>query len=285
MPISIPQKLERSVGTSDAGRRWLRQLPTLIERYATSWELKLGRPFSDDLHASWVAPCKHPEGDAVFKIGFPHFEAECEIDGLRVWGGSCAVNIYQSDKANHALLIERCVPGTTLRQAPDEVQDKVITQLLRELWDVEVPGHINTLETMLERWCVAAEHRYARQASQFEGERSLIAEGVAQLRQLSSESAPNTLLVTDLHAGNVLRSTRRQWLMIDPKPHVGDRNYDLTQHLFNHRARLLDNGASLIADLANRANADAERVLRWSFGRACLDAENLPIAQSLRPFL
>ena len=30
------------------------------------------------------------------------------------------------------------------------------------------------------------------------------------------------LLCTDLHAGNVLAAQRRPWLVIDPKPYVGD---------------------------------------------------------------
>jgi streptomycin 6-kinase len=46
------------------------------------------------------------------------------------------------------------------------------------------------------------------------------------------------LLATDLHAGNVLRAEREPWLVIDPKPFVGDPAYDATQHLFNCGARL-----------------------------------------------
>jgi len=43
------------------------------------------------------------------------------------------------------------------------------------------------------------------------------------------------LLATDLHAGNVLRAQREPWLVIDPKPFLGDPAYDATQHLFNSR--------------------------------------------------
>ena len=46
------------------------------------------------------------------------------------------------------------------------------------------------------------------------------------------------LLATDLHAANVLRAEREPWLVIDPKPFIGDPAFDATQHLFNCRARL-----------------------------------------------
>src|SRR5439155_24538436 len=36
-----------------------------------------------------------------------------------------------------------------------------------------------------------------------------------------------------------LRAEREPWLAVDPKPFVGDRAYDATQHLFNCQKRML----------------------------------------------
>ena len=47
------------------------------------------------------------------------------------------------------------------------------------------------------------------------------------------------LLCTDLHAGNVLAAEREPWLVIDPKPDVGDPTYDVLQHLHNCYVRLI----------------------------------------------
>jgi len=41
-------------------------------------------------------------------------------------------------------------------------------------------------------------------------------------KELPRTAPVNVLLATDLHAGNVLRSERQPWLVIDPKPFVGD---------------------------------------------------------------
>ena len=46
---------------------------------------------------------------------------------------------------------------------------------------------------------------------------------------------PHRAARTDLHAGNVVRAEREPWLVIDPKPFVGDPAYDATQHLLNCR--------------------------------------------------
>jgi streptomycin 6-kinase len=48
------------------------------------------------------------------------------------------------------------------------------------------------------------------------------------------------LLATDLHTGNVLAAQRQPWLMIDPKPYVGDPCYDLGQHLLLNNDSLDD---------------------------------------------
>jgi streptomycin 6-kinase len=71
------------------------------------------------------------------------------------------------------------------------------------------------------------------------GDAGLIREGLRLLAELPRSSSDEVLLTTDLHAGNVLRAQREPWLAIDPKPFVGERAYDLTQHLSNCKRRML----------------------------------------------
>ena len=95
------------------------------------------------------------------------------------------------------------------------------------------------------------------------------------------------LLVTDLHAGNVLRAQRKPWLVIDPKPFVGDRAYDATQHLFNCESRLLVDPLGTIGEFSGLLDVSAERVLRWMFARSSAEprdewnAESLELARTL----
>lgn len=94
---------------------------------------------------------------------------------------------------------------------------------------------------------------------------------------------------TDLHAGNVLRADRGPWLVIDPKPFVGDPAYDATQHLFNCRERLAADPLGLIDRFADLLGLESERVRLWTFARAAAEPRSrvrddlLSLARTLAP--
>ena len=71
-----------------------------------------------------------------------------------------------------------------------------------------------------------------------------------------------------LHDGNVLQSERESWLVIDPKPFVGDPAYDATQHLFNCPGRMTVDPFGTMRRFADLLEVDAERVRLWMFARA-----------------
>jgi streptomycin 6-kinase len=81
----------------------------------------------------------------------------------------------------------------------------------------------------------------------------------------------DVLLGTDVHAGNVLRAQRKPWLVIDPKPFVGDPAYDATQHLLNCLERLCSNPVDTIHRFAHLLGVDAERLRLWTFARAAAE--------------
>jgi streptomycin 6-kinase len=87
------------------------------------------------------------------------------------------------------------------------------------------------------------------------------------LQQLSRPAADDVLLATDLHAGNILQAQREPWLVIDPKPFIGDPAYDATQHLLNCIDRLRAEPLSTIQRFAELLGVDATRVRMWTFAR------------------
>lgn len=98
------------------------------------------------------------------------------------------------------------------------------------------------------------------------------------------------LLATDLHAGNVLRSEREPWLVIDPKPFLGDPAYDATQHLFNCDARLRSDPDGMIGRFADLLEVDCDRVRLWTFARAAAEprddwrnGDSMALARALAP--
>jgi streptomycin 6-kinase len=108
--------------------------------------------------------------------------------------------------------------------------------------------------------------------------------------ELARSRPDDVLLATDLHAGNVLRAQRDAWLAIDPKPFVGDRAYDATQHLVNCEARLRSDPNGTIRRFADLLGLDHERIRLWMFARATaeprehwIDGERMELARSIAP--
>jgi streptomycin 6-kinase len=222
----------------------------------------------------------------VLKLALPHFEAEHEIDGLRFWSGNPTVHRLESDDDLGAMLLERCDPGTSLRLIPEPEQDVEIARLLRRLWrSPPQDSRFRRLAAMLTRWTEEAETRRSRWP-----DAGLVDEGLRVWHELSANSATDVLLATDLHAGNVLRAEREPWLVIDPKPFVGDPAYDATQHLLNCRDRLLRDPDGTIRRFADLLHVDHERVALWTFARLAVEtSEESPqpgaeeIARKLAP--
>lgn len=86
-------------------------------------------------------------------------------------------------------------------------------------------------------------------------------EGLTLFRSLPLDAEREVLLCTDLHAGNILAAEREPWLLIDPKPYVGDPTYDALQHMLNCDRRLYDDPRGLTRRLANLLDLDADRLL------------------------
>jgi streptomycin 6-kinase len=185
------------------------------------------------------------------------------------------------------MLLERCDPGTTLRLVPEPEQDVVIAGLLRRMWrSPKAPHPFRPLSVMIASWI---EEAIADRSRWRDG--GLVREGLRLFDELArpSREGPGVLLATDLHAGNVLRAQREPWLVIDPKPFVGDPAYDATQHLLNGERRLRDRPLPTIHRFADLLELDAERIRRWLFARAAAeprdewDEASTELAHALSP--
>jgi len=242
---------------------WLERLPRSIADLIDRWELTIGKPYDAEGDCSWVAAVVCGDGSpAVLKVGMPHFEAEHEIAGLRFWDGDPTARLLASDDALGALLLERCEPGTRLSTLPEGEQDVVLGPLARRLWRTPPAGHpFRPLAMMIERWI---EETHAQQASWPDA--GLVRGGIDMFRELAS-GGPQVLIATDLHAGNVLRAQREPWLVIDPKPFVGDPAFDATQHLLNSDERVRHDATGTVHRVADLMQLEAGRVRRWLFAR------------------
>jgi len=272
MALIIPGRLAATCRKLPERAAWLARLPDTLRDLERRWSLTLGTPFDgDEVSCAWVAPVALADGtSAVLKLGMPHMEGEHEIEGLRFWNGDPTVWLLEASDDVGAMLLERCDPGTMLRTLPEPKQDLVIAQLLRRLWRPPVAPHtFRPLSAMTAQWSdetlAQAEHW---------PDTGLVREGLRLFKELSQGAPADVLLATDLHAGNVLRARREPWLVIDPKPFVGDPAYDATQHLLNCDARVGSDPEGTIRPFADLLGVDHERVRSWTFARAAAESRD-----------
>jgi streptomycin 6-kinase len=268
--VRIPERVAANVRGVPALEQWVAQLPDTVRELADRWDLQLGEPFEPGGECSWVAPVERFGQSLVLKVGWRHPEADHEADALRLWAGDGAVGLVdtvQTDQSS-VLLLERCRPGTTLKGRPEPEQDEVIAELLGRLWRRVQPAEpFRPLVEMCEQW---AEESVRSTSS------TIVAEGAELFRELSRQTDQSVLLVTDLHADNVLAAEREPWLVIDPKPYVGDPAYDVVQHMLNCEERLAADPVALAHRMADLAGLDRQRVVSWLFARCAMAAERDP---------
>lgn len=272
MTIPIPERLVETCHATQERRAWLEQLPNAVREARDRWSLVLGNPIdSNEVSCSWVAPAVRSDGKhAMLKLGMPHMEAQHEIHALRFWDGDAAVHLLEADENLNAMLLERCEPGTPLRHLPEQDQDVVIAGLLRRLWRIPPASYpFRPLATMTACW---AQETLADADSWPDA--GLVQEGLRLFEMLPRTSATDVLLATDLHAGNVLQAQREPWLVIDPKPFIGDAAYDATQHLFNCAERLSKDPVATIRRFADLLEVDETRVRLWMFARAAINSRD-----------
>jgi streptomycin 6-kinase len=270
--LRIPPFLQHSTDAGGPVRAaWLAALPGHVDVLRERWGLDLGPPFEPGGNCAWVAPGTDRHGrDVVLKVAWRHAESLHEAEGLAALGGRGAVEVHAFEHMaddTTAMLLERCRPGTELRGRPEPEQHVVITELLRSVWAAELPvGHpFRPLSEMADDWVQRAEARLAADPTRLDA--GLARDGLARFRELSRTGPTTVLLFTDLHAGNVLAGQRRPWLLIDPKPYVGDPHYDVLQHLLNCNESLQADPLALLTEVADLAGLDPGRVRQWLFAR------------------
>ena len=254
--MQIPDALAETWGHE---REWLEELPQLARACAADWALELEHPL-DTPHSLVV-----PAGDVVLKLNAPsHSEADTEVDALAYWDGRGAVRLLARDDERRALLVERCVPGTRLwDDSADEVDviAELMPRLQIDLGDVLHPFAL--LADEADRWAEAMLRRYAEAGTPFE--RRLLDASLDVYRTVPRSA--RWLVNQDLHGGNVLTAGREPWLVIDPKPLVGERELEASGLLRNADdvSRWLDALAELGLDRERARGWGVAHNLAWAW--------------------
>ncbi len=283
----VSERVRTLALTAPGSAEWLEALPELIEDLEKRWQLTLGPALKHDGYTAVVLPAETAFGErAVLKVGVPHLEGRDEAAGLRYWDGDPTVRLLRHWNGSSAMLLERCEPGHSLNVLPPEERDEVLGRLVPRLWRRPPGGEFRPLAEQMDYWTEESREDEARWPDP-----ELVREGLAVWQELARPGPEDVLLGTDVHAGNVLAAERGPWLVIDPKPFVGDPAYDATQHLLDSLPRLRADPLGLVERYAALLDLPVERVLAWTFARCAAErrdtdeewAEHNALARRLAP--
>jgi streptomycin 6-kinase len=268
-PTGVVQEARTPSGA--AAREWLVALPGIVAEVAERWSLTLGPQYRDGFVAC-VFPASRPGGErVVLKVGWIEDETRHEPDALALWDGDGAVRLLGVDRALGAMLMERAEPGTPLSNHPDP--DLAITigcTLLRRLWrPVESEHPFPLVADLALRLAQEFPQEFESLGRPFDA--GLVAEAVRTCLDLARWNGAAVLANRDFHFGNVLAAQREPWLVIDPKPLVGEPAFD-TGHLLRDLlgARGLDRATVElhVGRLAAELGLERDRIRAWAFVRS-----------------
>ncbi len=141
--------------------------------------------------------------------------------------------------------------GVWLERVPDLVTECV------ELWGLRLgePWWVGYMPSEWER----AGHPF---------ERRLLDEAIDALQGLAGSQGEQVLLHQDLHGDNVLAAQREAWLVIDPKPLIGEREFNVAPIVrdseFGHSRRDV---LYRLDRLTSELGLDRERARGWTIGQ------------------
>ncbi|MFL5962396.1 MAG: aminoglycoside phosphotransferase family protein [Gaiellaceae bacterium] len=194
------------------------------EEVAAEWDLELGDPFTLSRY-SYVAPVSGGTvlKDAVLKAAWAgDHESLDEQDALDLWAGNGAVRLLRADKSRRVLLEERALPGDDISNLPEDEATAIAVDVATRLW-VQAGEPFRWIGDHVPHWLDNAA-REARVGSEL----------VSLARELyaSLDIGREWLTHGDFHHHNILRHGDR-CVAIDPKPYLGDREFDLFSFLRN----------------------------------------------------
>lgn len=220
----------------EAGLEWIAALPGEAAAYLQRWGLRLAGPSMYGA-VSLVLPVERADGTpAALKLQLLDEESAGEAAALRAWDGDGVVRLLEHDEVSGTMLLERLDAGRPLSVVPDTMAAvRVLAELLVRLNAVAAPEGVRRLGDIAGAMLDDVPH--ALKTLGDPAERRLLERCAGAVREVVGEPG-GQLLHWDLHYENVLApmagSGRNEpWVVIDPKPLVGDPGFELLPALVN----------------------------------------------------
>jgi len=260
----------------DAGRRWLKELPSVLQTVEQTWQISIAEPF-ENLSYNFVAPAYMNDGTkTILKIGVPGKSIAREARCLERFDGTGCARLLKYDPARGAMLLERVLPGHNITQLDDPGAVKAFTHVIEKLH--RPINNITDFPSVYELG-----KSFDRLRDKFDGGTGPLPAGLVEkaedlYRVLANSMSDPLLLHGDLHHENILAGSRDPWLAIDPKGVIGEPEFEFGSFLRNPLTALIRDGnvhtrtARRLDCFADFTNFDRKRIAGWGFAQAVLSA-------------
>jgi streptomycin 6-kinase len=199
-------------------------------------------------------------------------ESDEEADALALWAGDGAVRLLRRDARRRAILVERARPGSDLARVDEDEATAIAVDVATRLWRPAAAPF---------RWIGDHVPRWLDNAARRGGPLVPHARSLYDPLNVGRE----TLVHGDLHHHNLLAAGAR-YLAIDPKPMLGEPEFDVYSYLVNplgsHMRRDVTE-ARLAAFAA--AGLDDGRMRAWAVIRGAYLSSNPQHLEVLRALL
>jgi streptomycin 6-kinase len=239
------------------------RLRATAEEVAREW----GVPLGERLLAGRFSFVAFAGDNAVLKVvPVEDDEADHEADALALLAGDGAVRLLRHDRARRAILIERARPGDDASRLSEPEAIRIAIAAAKKIWRPAARGSpYRWIGDHVPRWLDnAGDHYLVREAKEI---------------YATMHPSDGTLVHGDFHHHNLL-SHRDGWVVIDPKPMVGDPEFDVPTFLWNpigHEPtrESVERWIGAFAD----AGLDANLLRKWAIVRGTY--QGLPLSQGL----
>ena len=255
-----------------SGSSKLLSLAPVAREVAAEWGLGLGARF-DKASYSYVVTAGE---DTVLKVVPPDDdEADQEADALALWNGAGAMRLVRHDRRRRVLLLERARPGSDISELPEDTAAAIAIDVATRLWQ-PAGEPFRWIGDHVPCWLDNAQRA---------GEPGHELVPLARTLYRSLDVGRSVLVHGDLHHHNIL-DTGHDYRAIDPKPMLGEREYDIPSFLWNPTSSTLE------ADPTERrlaafaaAGLDQHRMRAWAVIRGAYLGTDPDEAALLRALL
>jgi streptomycin 6-kinase len=233
---------------------------SLIAEIESQYHLSELKPFSN-LSYNYVLQGYMEDTRIALKLAIGEASLAQELLALKAFEGYGGPKIIAA--SSNMILMECAIPGTSLVSYfldREEEAVEIVCNMMGKLHKAPIPNalqEISVLLSYLQRKEDRIPTNYLQNARKI-------------FETLIATSGEKVLLHGDLHHDNILRNGG-DWIVIDPKGFVGEREYDVAAFIRNPMNKLLDHQKpyaiidNRIGLFAKILDVDPDRIYKWYF--------------------